>query len=263
MLQSSLYRHRTRVERTVPRLYHSSPLRNKNNGNDTNEEGFLVKAKNALQQLSPTNWFLSDEERRAKAERKRVKAAVKSELQQVLKDAPLPLRMLGGIVGNVLSNLVSNVAQVASSQQDMVDTVYQRAVANIQRDPAVADALGVSGGSNAAGAVVVVGPPYAQSSSSSSINGATTMRIEMSFPVGVGGGGRQGVGRLVASRQGSSNNDENNISFQVLEVQVNGRTIPVSTTLRGNVQSKKFYGPSSNDSDIIEAEIIEKETKTK
>lgn len=218
------------------RLYHSSPLRKR----DDEEGRFLNKVKNAAKKFLPAQWFQSDEEKRAVAERKRVEKAVKSEIQQVFKDAPLPLRVLGGMVSPLLGGMLSNLAETAASQQELIDVAYQKAVACITADAAVEEALG---------APVTVDRPFSQSSSTSSNNGDTSTRVELAFPVS--GSRRQGVGRLVSAGKGINSN------LQLLEVQINGRVISVSTT----PSSKKAKFGIGNDDNIIEAEIIEKDVK--
>jgi Cytochrome oxidase complex assembly protein 1 len=227
------------------RLYHSSPLRKNNRNNNSDEDSFLDKAKNLAKSFLPTKWFQSQEEKEAEAERKRVKKAVKSEIKQLFKDAPLPLRMLGGMVGPILGGLASNLAEAAATQQELSEVVYQRAVANIQADGAVSDAMGDP---------VIVGRPFSQSSSSSSINGATTTRVELAFEVS--GSRRRGVGRVVSSGKGSD------AQLQVLEVQVNGKVISVSTSRKPSAKSRYPSSPS-NDDNVIEAEIVGKDTKSK
>lgn len=247
---------RAAVGSTTTRLYHSSPLSNRNDNDDENQ-GFLAKAKNVAKKFLPAKWFRSDEEKRADAERERVKTAVKSEIQQVFKDAPLPLRVLGGMIGPLLGGMLSNLAETAASQEELVEAAFRQAVACVSADAAVAEAL-------SGGGPVTVGRPFAQASSSSSINGETTTRVELSFPVA--GSRTQGVGRLVATSKGGGGGGGGGITsppaLQLLEVQVNGRVIPVSTMTPSKNRAK--YASSKNrDDNIIEAEIIEKDTKLK
>jgi Cytochrome oxidase complex assembly protein 1 len=239
------------TEQSLPagfRLYHSSPLQNRGNRkkDDDDDDTIFDKATKLAKNFLPSTWFQSDEEKKAEQERKRVQKAVKSEIKQLFKDAPLGLRMLGGMIGPILGGLASNLAETAATQQELVDVVYRRAVANIMNDGAVVDALGNG---------IDVGRPFSQSSSSSSINGATTMRVELAFEVS--GSRRRGVGRVVSTGKGSDD-----VTLQLLEVQVDGRVIPVSTS-RVSSSSKRATYLSSNDDSVIEAEIIEKDTKSK
>lgn len=188
---------------------------------------------------------MSDEEKRRAQEMERVQREVKGGLQQVLKDAPLPIRMLGGAIAPLFSSLLSAAADTMAEQQDTVDAVLRQARACLVADAAVARALG--------GGDVAVGAPFSQASSSTSINGQTTVRVELAMPVTASSS--QGVARVVATSSGGNEPP----SLQLLEVQVNGRVIPVSTV------SPRFSASSSGSSsrvgggedDIIEAEIIE------
>jgi len=140
---------------------------------------------------------------------------------------------------------MSGLAETAAEQQDLVASVLLQAEACLRADAAVASALG---------STISVGSPFQQSSSSTSINGQTTVRVELALPVG--GSRADGVARVVASGR---NKEE--ATLQLLEVQVNGRVIPVSTTaVRRSSSSSRFTSSSSSktgDDDIIEAEIIE------
>jgi Cytochrome oxidase complex assembly protein 1 len=227
------------------RLYHSSPLRKNNRNSNSDDDSFLDKVKSLAKSFLPTKWFQSKEEKEAEAERKKVKKAVKSEITQLFKDAPLPLRMLGGMVGPLLGGLASTLAEAAATQQELSEVVYQRAVVNIQADRAVSDAMGDP---------VIVGRPFSQSSSSSSINGATTTRVELAFEVS--GSRRRGVGKVVSSGKGSD------VELQMLEVQVNGKVIPVSTTRKSSAKSR-YPSSASKDDNVIEAEIVRKDKKSK
>ena len=158
---------------------------------------------------------MSEEEKRREKERELVQQEVKGSLQQVFKDAPLPIRMLGGAIAPLLSGLMSGLAESAAEQQDLVASVLLKAEACLRADAAVASALG--------GEAISVGSPFQQSSSSTSINGQTTVRVELALPVG--GSRADGVARVVASGR-----NQEEATLQLLEVQVNGRVIPVSTT---------------------------------
>jgi Cytochrome oxidase complex assembly protein 1 len=241
---------------TIPtrtRLYHSSPQRNlfrkdDNNKNDNESSSILGQVKKIAQKFLPSTWFRTEEEKREIAEQKRIQSDIQTGIQQIFKDAPLPIRMVSNMIGPIFSSMMSSIAETAASQQSMVDIVYDQAVQSIQTDPAVQMVLGDR---------ITVGRPFSQSSSSSSINGATTIRIELAFPIS----GRlgEGIGRLVASASGN-----NNPIVQTLEVQANGNVIDINTRISSSSQRLKSYAPNSSykgDSNIIDAEIIEKDTK--
>ena len=248
---------------STQRLYHSK------RGDDASSEqqqqsavkGLLSKAKSVAQKFLPKKWFQSDEERRRAAELQQVQDQVSGGLRELFKDAPLPLRVLGRAIAPLLSNLLSAAAETAAAQQTTIDAVQKQTLACLNADPAVARALC---GGGATTAVVTLGTPVSQASSSSSINGQTRVRVELVMPVTAAGGTSadnvvlqppQGVVRVVATGDGQSDP-----TLQLLEVQVQGRVISVSTTpgpssSRFAASNRKSDGP---DDDIIEAEIVEK-----
>ena len=231
------------------RLYHSSPQRNFfGNQKKKDDDGILGSLKSVAKKFLPSSWFQSDEERRQKMELKRVQKEVKSEIQQLFKDAPLPIRMMTNMIAPIFGGLMSSLAETAASQQSMVDVVYDQAVRSIQFDSSVRQALGDT---------ITVGRPFSQSSSSSSINGVTTSRVELAFAVS--GARGEGIGRLVASGSGNQNP-----TIQALEVQANGRSIDVNTIASSSSQRTNPYSSGAGyngDDNIIDAEIIEKEVE--
>lgn len=244
------------VAKSSTQLYHSSPQRNffgnnnKNNRNDDNETSIIGQAKNIAKKFLPSTWFQSDEERRQLAEQKQMKKEIQTGIQQMFKDAPLPIRMVSNMIGPIFGTMMTSLAETAASQQSMVDVVYDQAVQSIRNDPSIQGILGDA---------ISVGRPFSQSSSSSSINGVTSTRIELAFPVS----GRlgNGVGRLSASG-GSGNPIIDN-----LVVQANGRVVDVNVgpaSFNQRMKSDSLNNPYGRESNtgIIDAEIIEeKDTK--
>lgn len=237
---------------TGTRLYHSSPQRNflgnnKNNQNDE-DKSIIGQVKNIAKKFLPSTWFQSDEERRQIAEQKQIQKEIQTGIQQMFKDAPLPIRMVSNMISPIFGSMMSSLAETAASQQSLIDIVYDQAVQSIRTDPSVQGLLGDS---------ITVGRPFSQSSSSSSINGVTSTRIELAFPVA----GRlgNGVGRLAAS--GGSSNP----IIETLVVQANGRVIDVNVGTSSFSQQMKVNGTTNpykrDNSNVIDAEIIEKDTK--
>jgi hypothetical protein len=229
---------RVHVPASTSRLYFSSYR------GDDNEKGggFLDKVKDTAKKFLPS-WLVpkSEEEKKRELARKRVQEDVSGSLTELLRDAPLPVRMMGKMMGPLFSNAMAAVAEGMAEQQEMIGPLLETATAAIEADDAVAAALG--------GGPVSCSAPHSQSSSTTTINGETTQRIELAFFVS-GKGGR-GAARLVAA--GSN-------KIQLLEVQTpTGRTIPVSTS-QGRKKTSSYVGYGDEDN-IIEAEIIEKETK--
>ena len=252
---------------STQRLYHSNPRPGRGGFHDDGKDespvrGLLSKAKNVAKKFLPQKWFLSDEERRRAEETELIRQEVKGSLQQIFKDAPLPIRMLGQAIAPLLANLMNVAAETMAEQKTTVDAVVQQAQACLSADETVARALG--------GTSVTVGTPFSQASSSSSVNGQTQVRVELALPVTAVGGGATtvglqqppGIARVVATGDGKSEP-----ILQLLEVQVQGRVIAVSTTpRRGSSSSSTTTSGRSgrvgdDDDNIIEAEIIEEKRK--
>lgn len=213
---------------TTTRLYHATP---------SNNEGFLSKLQRKAKEYLP--FLQTEQEKRAAEQRKLVKQNVNNGISQLFKDAPLPVRVVGKMMAPIFSGLLSELAETAASQQEIVDQALGKAKAHLMNDDAVRSILGDS---------VSVGVPFSTSSSSSSINGQTTSRVELGFPVS--GSRGSGIGRMMIQ----TSNDQT--TMQDLVVEVNGRRLTVDTS--------GGYGRSfakTEDDNIIEAEIIEKDTK--
>ena len=208
------------------------------------DDGFLGGLKKTAKSLLPSSWFQSEEEKRAAIERQRVQDDLKGGLKELFKDAPLPVRMIGGMVAPLLTNVMSGLAETMAEQQEVVDDVLNEARQYLAADPAVAQMLGDGG--------IQVGTPFSQSSSSTSINGQTTTQVQLAFPVT--GSLQSGVAQVVSA----------NGKLQRLVLQVGGRTTAVSLSSKTpSARTFRNRGPRSGspDDDIIEAEIIEKDTK--
>jgi hypothetical protein len=209
---------------SMTRLYHASAKK---------EEGFLEKVKDAAKSILPKKWFQSDKERKAELARRQVQDEISGGLKEILKDAPFPIRVLGGLMGKAMSSAMSSIAETMAETQQQIDSLMLDANRYLLSDDAVAQALGVP---------IQVGSPFSQSSSTS---GKTISRIELGFPVS--GSRGSGVARLVSSGEG----------IQELSLQVGGRVIQVS--LSGKSRRQSFS--SGGDDNIIEAEIVEKKPK--
>lgn len=206
-----------------------------------NDDGVFSKVTKAAKSVLPTSWFQSEEEKKAAIERKRIEKEVTGGLTEILKDAPLPIRMLGGVMAPIMSNLMSSMTEIAEQQRQGVETTLRDARSYLMADPAVERLLGGS---------IEVGNPFSQSSSSYSINGQTQSRIEISFPVS--GTMASGVARAVVI---------DGDKMQQLDLQVGGRVMAVSLAQKASSSAGRVQGVRGATSDIIEAEIIEKNTK--
>jgi len=226
------------------RTFHTSPTQLMNSYNSNNEnQGFLSKLKNTAKGVAksvlPKKWFQSEEEQRAEIERKRMKEEVTGGLNQVFKDAPFPVRMLGSMITPLISSAMSTMAETMQQQQASMQQVLSQANRYILNDVAVQQTFG--------SAVQVSSSPFSQSSSSTSINGQTSTRIELGVAV-QGSNGLTGVAQITANEQG----------VQRIVVQPNngGRSISVSLTDGGG--GGRFSRASDDDDNVIEAEIVDK-----
>ena len=232
-----------RGDGSLSRLYYSS----KDSGE---ENGIISSVGNAVKSILPKSWFESKEEKEAKLRQKQLKQDMAGSIQEMFKDAPLGIRMMGKMVAPMISGMASTLAEGLAEQQKTTEKLLEDATGYIVNDPDVLSALG--------GEPIRVGSPFSQSSSTTSINGKMQSRIELGVPVS----GRSGSGtaRILSTQDGISS----------IQVEVMGRVMNVSTIQRvGGGSRKRSGGPrrsggyssSGNDDNIIEAEIIDKDTK--
>lgn len=224
------HNHQPRISTTSSRLYSSGK-----------DEGFLAKIGNAVKSILPTSIFGSDEEKQKLARKKEYRDQVSGGLNQVLKDAPLGIRMMGKMVSPILSSMASSLADTMAEQQRTTEQLMDDARGYLMGDPAVANLLGEP---------ISLGAPFSQSSATTSINGKTQTRVELGMPVF--GSRSSGTVRLLATQDGISQ----------LLLDAGGRSINVSLTRKGKSSN---FGSSAykvnGDDNIIEAEVIEKKAK--
>jgi hypothetical protein len=205
------------------------------------DHGLLNKIKDAAKSILPKKWFQSKEEKQTAIERKRVQKDVSGGLAEILKDFPLPVRMLGSMVAPLISGLVAEI----SEQQRQVEDLLEDARALLVRDPVASQALGEP---------ITVQPPFSQSSSTVSVNGQTRSQTQAAF--NVMGSQAAGVARMEAS--------QGQISSLILNV--NGRTIRVDLSSsspkfsNGDFTSSLGKNPK-NKGEIIDVEFVEKDKK--
>lgn len=200
-----------------------------NNGNGK-KKGFLSKVFNKVKDtVSPK----TEEQKRAEIVRKEVSGG----LSELLKDAPLPVRMLGKMVAPMLSGLAETMGEQARQVEDLVNDARFLLI----NDMRVMDLLGEP---------IDVGMPFQQSSSSVNINGEQKTSVQASFQVQGPRGG--GVANLSASGGGSA-------SIEQLTLNAGGRVINVDVSGRGGGPGiggsprEKF-----NKDDIIDVEFVDK-----
>jgi hypothetical protein len=208
---------------------------------DTSGSGGIVsRAKNVVKSFLPARWFRSEKEKKAAIQRKIVKDEVKGSLAEMLKGAPLPVRMIGSMIVPLMSTVMAGLAEQVKEQQATMESVLKDARYFLAADSGVASSIGES---------IELGQLLSQSASSTSTNGEKTSRLEVTFPVT--GALGSGIARLSAANE----------KIVKLQVEVNGRVIAVDLNSRGGRRRRSAFSGSSSDDDIIEAEIIEKETK--
>ena len=247
------------VHSSPPRYYYnhqSSRLYSYNNNNNSNNQdgGFLGKVKSML----PTKWFGTDEEKKAQIERQRVKDEVSGGLDAMLRDAPLGIKMMGKVMAPLLSKAASSMAESMAEQQALLERVLDDTRQSLANDPDVVSMLG--------GPPIQVGTPFSQSSSTTSINGQTQTSVQLLVPVQ--GQYGSGTARVSATAQGVS---------QILLEVAGGPTLNVNLNYQNNSgyggynnnynsfpgsssQGRRRGGSNFDNDDIIEAEIVDKDT---
>jgi Cytochrome oxidase complex assembly protein 1 len=228
------------------RLYHSSPLRPRDNNNNSNDDGgFLGKLGQAAKSFLPKKWFGSEQEKAELARKQEVRDQVKGSMDEMRKGAPLGVRMMGKMVAPLMSNLASTMAESFAEQQRTTERLLEDAQQYIRNDPNVVNAMGTP---------IQLGAPFSQSSSMTSVNGKTQSRVELAL--NIAGSKRNGIARIMATDEGIAQ----------LIVESGGKVFNVnlsSSKSRGGRYQNSFGGSggSGGDDNIIEAEIIEKDTK--
>jgi len=257
-------------------LYSSSRMRkqfqrdNNNNNNDDEDTdtdrkelfGFRRTAKSVARKVLPTKWFGTQKEKEALERKQEVKNRVQGELDQMLKGAPLPLRMLGKFVAApLMGKVASKVAEASYQQAETMEAILDETRSCLINDRTTVDLLGMP---------IQLGQPHSQSSATTIINGKRQMRME--FVVELYGPKGSGMSRVSATNEGVG---------QVL-VEAMGKVYQVDLSSRTETKSSNRFRRSSsssssssfsrggsgsnptynkgNDDNIIEAEIIDKKT---
>lgn len=206
-----------------------------------NNKGFLSKIGKKVKSFLPTKIFGSDEEKQQLARKKEYRDQVSGGLSEMLKDAPLGVRMMGKMVSPLVSKMASTLADSMAEQQRATEGVMDDARRYLMGDPAVTDLLGEP---------ISLGAPFSQSSSTSSINGKSQTRVELAMQVS--GSRGSGTVRLLATQDGIAQ----------MQLDAGGRRLDVSLTSK---RSRPFGSAGANrvngDDNIIEAEVIDKDTK--
>ena len=217
------------------------PLSSQKKDDDSDWEAFKKAGGNLVKRgadkvRSYLPFLKSKDEKRSDIIKKERKGEITGGINEMLKDMPLPVRILGRIVSPLLAKAAEQMAEQSRQAQDVLEEARMRLV----NDPVVIERLGEP---------VQVGQPFSQSSRTISINGRTTATVRASFPVA----GPRGDG--IATLESS------NGEIRSLTMNVNGSNISVGSRRMGG-GGGAYVGKSSSskktDGNIIEAEIIEK-----
>lgn len=258
---------RSPTSRTATRLYSSSRTRKRfQNDNEDKQRkelfGFRRAAKSVAKKILPTKWFATDKEKEALERKQLVKDRVQGELDQMLKGAPLPLRMLGKFVAApLMGKVASKVAEASYEQAETMEAILDEARSCLINDPTTVDFIGTP---------IQIGQPHSQSSASTVINGKRQLRmefvVELSGPKGSGmsrmSATNEGIGQILVEAKG-----------KVYQVDLSSKAKAKSSTRFGKSTSSSFSGGSGGssgfggvgknnggDDNIIEAEIIDKKS---
>jgi hypothetical protein len=232
--RAMLYQQQQKYQQT--RLYSS---KNKDDG------GFFGSLAKAAKSILPKSWTQTKEERQIELQTKQATEEIKGGIEMLLKDAPLPIRMMGKMVAPIMSSVMSTVATEMGEQQRQLQDFVDEAQACMVADPNVRQALGEP---------IQVEPPFSQMSSSMTLNGETTYSVDASFYV-IGSRAR-GTAQMTAT--------EGRIARLV--VNVDGRQMQVSLTpnkwssytVDVDLASSSLGKNRINQNQIIDVEFVEK-----
>ena len=173
----------------------------------------------------------SEEEKAAIQRKKEIKGGIDT----MLKDMPLPVRLMGKMVAPLLSRAAEGIAEQTRQAADVLEDARLR----LAGDEGVTRELGEP---------VQCAPPFSQSSSTMSVNGRASARVRAQFQVA---GPRGGGIATVESVDGE---------ITTLTLDAGGRRIDVGASSSGTSgnSGRGRPGRGMKDDNIIEAEIIEK-----
>jgi hypothetical protein len=220
--------HRSPVQYRQSRHFFSQNQKEDSDWETLKKAGGNLLKKGAQKVKSLLPFGKSEEEQRAEMIKKERKDEITGGINTMLKDMPLPIRMMGRMVSPLLARAANEIAEQSKQAQDMLEEARVRLV----NDPVLSENLGEP---------LQVGQPFSQSSSTTVINGKSSAMVNASFQV-IGPRG-SGIATLASS----------NGVINSLTVNVNGRNISV-----GASSGSKFGKSMGKSSSIIEAEIIEK-----
>jgi len=252
----------SRKGKTAARLYSSSPSqqRRDNNGDEDNDNNGLfgfrkaVKkvAKKVARKILPTKWFGSKEEKLAIERKKKVKNEVQGQLGDLLKGAPLPIRLFGKYVAApLMGKVASKLAEGMERQREIMDKIVDDTRSLLLNDNEITNLLGVP---------IQLGTPITQSSTSASINGRKQTRMELSLEVS--GPKTNGIVRIVATEEGIGQllvEADGKLYNVVLSSSKSGGRKIIGT--KGGRSSSSTRHWNSDEGEVIDAEIVDKKER--
>ncbi|VEU44706.1 unnamed protein product [Pseudo-nitzschia multistriata] len=253
------------LSKTSTRLYSSFRTRKRFQKEKEHEDarkeifGFRRALRGVARKILPTKWFGTAKEKEALERKQQVKNRVQSELDQMLKGAPLPFRMLGKLVAApLMSKVASTVAEASYQQAETMEAILDETRSYLINDPTTVDLIGTP---------IQIGQPHSQRSGTTIINGKRQMRMEFTTEISGPKGSaisrvsatNEGIGQLLV--EGNSRVYQVDISSKAKSSSRFGRSSS-SSPPRSNGGNSSFGGTKGNtdDDNIIEAEIIEKKT---
>jgi len=230
------------------RLYFSKKI---NNNGSESDESMLNTAKSKIKSFLPS-FLRQDDKRTREAEIVKKRNDLSSGIDSLLKDAPLPVRLMGKMISPIIGQVAGTMVEAMEEQSRLVGDMMEDARNLIIQDDSVVRELGTQ---------IEVGTPFNQSSSSMSVNGQTKSSVQAQFEV-QGSTGRRGIATI----------SQENGRIISLNLNINGRTISIDVNRRGGVvggtssssrQSSGSVGKNRNfnEGDFIDVEFIDKVKK--
>jgi len=185
----------------------------------------LKKGTNKIKSIIP--FGKSKEEKLAAIRKKERKEQITGPLNEMLKGAPLPIRLMGKIVSPLLAKAAEEIAEQTADMQEIWEDARMRLINSSEVADACGDKLQIS-------------QPFSQGQSTTVINGQRSARVQSSFQV---------VGTRAS---GVATLESVNGEIRTLSLNVNGRIINVGSIGAGGAATR------ATRDNIVEAEIIEK-----
>jgi hypothetical protein len=225
------------------------------NNNPKKKRNILERAVEKVKQTGstylPSVFGPPTPEQEQKIELKRKQKLAKDEINTLLKDAPLAIRLLAKAITPLISSMAGAFAEQSASMAEILDQAQDL----VNRDAYLAACLG---------APVRLGPPFGQSSSSSNMNGQVSTQVRLQLPV-LGGNGSQGTATILAVN-GDIEDFTVNVNGQSYDVALDSSTVQVKGTgISSSPQQEVFtsgssrkLGKNSKMGNVIDAEFVEK-----